>query len=622
MDEEDDSVDEKNMTTLAGQKSGPTSVEGNTPPGGRVFEPWRLLVSLIAILAVMSWAFSDFFRVEIYIATSQPSDWGHVFVVPLIAFWFVWLRRDDLLAKPMQPTWVGLVFVLIGILIYMTGRMGPKQLIHHLVRSAGVFTTVFGLIVTLLGWRSFKVLQFPFFYLCAFGTVISDRIMTPVTYQLQDISAKGAWVVLKLMGFDTDLSGNTLTLFENGQTFPLNVAEACSGMRMLVAFLALGTAMAYVGLSRTWQRTLLIILGVPVAIFVNVLRVVTLGLLSRYDSNFAAGDFHTFIGLVWLIPAFLVFIFLMWSVRRLVIEPPLEVPAGSEESSLKLRFLPSPLPLVAVLVGIFACTAVAESYMMRAMNGYLAKKPVPLRASLDTIPKTLGAWKQVGEEREYDAAVIESLGTTQFIDRVYAIDGDPEEGALMLHIAYYSGTIDEIPHIPERCWDAAGLDQMGASTRLPLELSGLDSTSTDKINLGSGQNYSSINVTHPVTGVDQTVLLPVGDLELMTSVFATNQQPDARRVAGYLFVANGRSCSSSYDVRALAFDWTQEYAYYCKVQLSASYMVSQDGDEFMSTYTTDANDLLENLMPYLMRSLPDWSEIEQGVGLIAASSKD
>jgi len=599
------------MTTLAGQ-SGPTTSEEQNASSGRVFEPWILLVCLAGLTGALCWAFSDFFRVEIYIATSQPSDWGHVFVVPVIAAWFVWLLRDELLERPMRPTWVGLIIVLLGILIYVTGMMGPKQLIHHLVRSAGVFTTLFGLIVTLLGWRSFKVLRFPFFYLCAFGVVISDRIMTPVTYQLQDISAKGAWVVLKLMGFDTDLSGNTLTLFENGQSFPLNVAEACSGMRMLVAFLALGTAMAYVGLSRGWQRTLLIILGVPVAIFVNVLRVVTLGLLSRYDSNFAAGDFHTFIGLVWLVPAFIVFIMLMWAVRQLVIEAPQQIDSAPREGVRSLRFTPSPLPLVGALVGIFTATAVAQGIGMRALNGFLAKKPVPLRASLDTVPATLGQWEQVGDEREYDAAVIESLGTTQFIDRIYALDGDPQQGALMLHIAYYSGTIDEIPHIPERCWDAAGMDQLGSSSRLPIPLAGLSRESTDKVNQGSGRPYMATGVTHPVTGVEQSVMLPVGDIELMTSIFTTQQQADARRVAGYFFIANGRSCASSYDVRSLAFDWTQEYAYYCKVQVSAAYLTTRDGDDFMTTFSHDADDLLENLMPHLMRSLPDWSEIEVG----------
>lgn len=309
------------MSTLAGQSRTP-GLDDPRSGGVLVFDPWTLVLAFLLICGALWFAFPDFFRAQVLLAWAKPSDWGHTFVVPLIAAWFVWLRRDELLSKPLSPSWIGLIFVILGIALYMLGAAGPQQLMHHLTRSFGVFVTAFGLIVLLMGGRSLRVLGFPLVYMFVFGVVISDRIMTPVTYTLQDIAAKGAWLVLTVMGFDADLSGNTLTVFDRGQSFPLNIAEACSGMRMLVAFLALGTAMAYVGLARAWQRTLLILLGVPVAIFVNVLRVVTLGLLSREDVHLAAGDFHTFVGLVWLIPAFLVFIFLMWVVRKLVVEPP------------------------------------------------------------------------------------------------------------------------------------------------------------------------------------------------------------------------------------------------------------------------------------------------------------
>ena len=89
---------------------------------------------------------------------------------------------------------------------------------------------------------------------------------------------------------------------------------------MLMAFMALGVAMAYTGLSRFWQRAILVVMGVPTAIFVNVLRVVTLGLLSKLDVDFAAGDFHSFVGLVWLVPAFLIYLGIMWIVKNLVTE--------------------------------------------------------------------------------------------------------------------------------------------------------------------------------------------------------------------------------------------------------------------------------------------------------------
>jgi hypothetical protein len=64
----------------------------------------------------------------------------------------------------------------------------------------------------------------------------------------------------------------------------------------------------------------LVLSGIPVAIGVNVLRVFTLGILSLYDANFAAGDFHSFIGLVWLLPALGFFLGIMWFLRNLFVE--------------------------------------------------------------------------------------------------------------------------------------------------------------------------------------------------------------------------------------------------------------------------------------------------------------
>ena len=149
----------------------------------------------------LCFAFPDFFRIQIYIATYQPSDWGHIFVVPLIACWFVWLRRDELLAQATSTrVGAGIAIVVLGIIIYMVAMMGPKHLIHHLSRSLGVFVVSFGLVILFLGWQSLRVVGFPFVYLFVFGIVISDRIMTPITYELQDISAKGAWLVLYLTG--------------------------------------------------------------------------------------------------------------------------------------------------------------------------------------------------------------------------------------------------------------------------------------------------------------------------------------------------------------------------------------------------------------------------------------
>ena len=219
-----------------------------------------------------------------------------------------------------KTTWVGLIPMVLGTAWYMFCWLGPITLRHHNLQGAGLSLTLFGIVLLFFGFRATSYLLFPLLYLCVFGQGVSDRLMNYVTFPLQDITARGSFVFLYLIDLDIERRGNILTIYDDGVAKPLNVAEACSGMRMLVAFLALGVAMAYTGFKHFWQRVILVLMGVPIAIFVNILRVATLAMLSLVDSNFTAGDFHTFIGLLWLVPALLIYLGMIWILRHLIIE--------------------------------------------------------------------------------------------------------------------------------------------------------------------------------------------------------------------------------------------------------------------------------------------------------------
>jgi len=283
-----------------------------------------LLIGGGILTALVVFVFWDFFESQVRFAVKQQADWGHTVIIPLIAGYFIYLRRRELLDIGFRTTWVGLVPVVVGVVWYVICWLGPPTLRHHNLQGAGLSITLFGLVLLFFGFSAMTMLWFPLLYMCIFGQTVSAKLMTYVTYPMQDLTARGSWVVLNLVGVDTDRSGNILTVWDDGVARPLNIAEACSGMRMLMAFMALGVAMAYTGLKRFWQRATLVLLGIPTAIFVNILRVVTLAILSRYDTNFAAGDFHTFIGLLWLVPAFMMYLGLQWILGQLVVE---EAPA-------------------------------------------------------------------------------------------------------------------------------------------------------------------------------------------------------------------------------------------------------------------------------------------------------
>lgn len=267
--------------------------------------------------------FWDFLRNQAVQAVTQPSDWGHTLLIPAISGYFVWLRRDQLLAEPFRPSWWGIATFLLGLSIYMLSAFGPPAVQHHNVRGLGAAVALLGGALAIFGLRSFRSLWFPWAYWLVFGQTISERLLSRVTERLQDWSAVGADILMNTFGIDVERVGNVLTIhFADGTSHPLNVAEACSGMRTLMAFLAIGVAMAALGLNTWWQRAALVVAGIPISLFVNILRVTSLGLLSIIDPNMSAGEFHSMVGLIWLVPAFLLFLGAMWVIRNLVIDEP------------------------------------------------------------------------------------------------------------------------------------------------------------------------------------------------------------------------------------------------------------------------------------------------------------
>ena len=282
----------------------------------------RAILAGCVALTLFTTVFWDWLSKQVRYSLSHPSDWGHTLLIPFIGGWFVWMKRDALLKTQVRPAWSGLALVILGLAGYAACSVGPAALQHHNIRGVAVGMALFGMVLLVTGWGWMRWLWFPLAYVAVFGQYVSERFISVVTYRLQDISAKGAYLLLSLFGMDVDLTGNVLTVFDSGKPHLLNVAEACSGMRMLVAFLALGVAMAYVSLPTIWQRVTLVMMGVPVAVFVNVLRVATLGVLTLINPEFAAGEFHHFIGLLWLVPAFLLYLLVLWILSNLVVAEP------------------------------------------------------------------------------------------------------------------------------------------------------------------------------------------------------------------------------------------------------------------------------------------------------------
>lgn len=241
---------------------------------------------------------------------------------------------------------------------------------------------------------------------------------------------------------------------------------------------------------------------------------------------------------------------------------------------------------------------------------YLQKEAVPLRREFASIPTTLGSWKRVGQDHIDSEDVLAELGTRLYLTRTYARDGDPRLGAIQLHIAYYTGMIDAVPHIPERCMYAAGLNPIAPPQVVDLGVRYVgEPDPSAALNRTTSLPYAYRTVTEPVTGEISRVAMPQGQVELTLTRFQNPSNPRVEVDVGYFFIANGRLTPSTWGVRSLAFNLTDRHAYYCKVQLGMTNPIGEI--DTLEIYRKDTADFVEHLMPYLMRALPDWPEVER-----------
>jgi len=213
-----------------------------------------------------------------------------------------------------------------------------------------------------------------------------------------------------------------------------------------MAFFALGVAMAYITLSHVWQRVILVLLAVPTAVFVNILRVMTLGLLSIADKDFVTGDFHTFIGTLWLVPAFLIYLGIVWILKNVIIEEEDEKEVLGKIQPI--RFTKSATVGFVFIIALLSTAAVGFQLGVQQLNIYLHKEAVYPRRDLAVIPTLAGKWRSIGEDMRMDKAGVEALGTEIYLNRTYN-DQLSSTPAVQLHIAYYTGQIDAVPHVPD-----------------------------------------------------------------------------------------------------------------------------------------------------------------------------
>ena len=658
---------------------------------------WAWVAICTILFGWMHWEFV--YRTYLF---SKDPNWSHVLIVPAISIYFIVQHKARLQAAPKRVFWAALPLVFVGLYSYLWWIYPGR---NDMFRGYSMIFTVFATVLFLLGPAAMRVLWFPIAYL-AFAVKISDAIWSRVAERLQDVASVGATYCLEVVAvflkFNIETTGNTIVLsfWKDGKWIEegMNVAEACAGLRMLMAFIALGVALAFLFDRAWWQRLIMISLAVPIAVAVNIGRVTVLGILYTINKDYAQGDFHIFIGMLMLIPAAGMFLLVGWILDKAIVREdkkdnaeaekttaavggwaagkiiakPVSKPADERKPMggliakglvfgallslgtgltyamlfnvfsarplfeaispsvsmvllivavvflgivgvLSFKLSPSrsgaaaTMYATALIAGVFAVASTGQHSVIAWQKVVLHKEAVELRHQLVHLPLEKGPYVFLKND-ELAPEIIDELGTEEYLSRWY-IDTRLKENApgamVRLHVTYYTGLVDTVPHVPDRCFVAGGAEHKGLHDMIIA----LDpSIFTENTEAGGYQAQAVL----PPPGGDPfgpgtVVNLPQRNITATRFTYGVGENDDYDAHVAYFFAANGKFLNSPNAVRLQGFDIRDKYSYYAKIEVQ---ILGETDPEMVKQRSTE---LLNTFMPEIMACMPDWNDVRAGL---------
>jgi exosortase len=275
------------------------------------------MVALAFLVGVVVWAYWPTFVRLVQIWWSDP-QYSHGFLVPFFAAALCWMRRDRVDWSQVHGAWWALGLVVLGMILRLVGGYFFLEWFEHV----SLLLVVAGLVGIAGGWSllrawwpaaAFLIFMIPFPY----------RIQVLLSDPLQRLATVATCYILQTFGEPAVAIGNTILVNDT----QLEVVQACNGLRMAVSFLALSVAVALVTRRPLWERWLLLINALPIAVLSNVVRITVTGLLSNHvDPHVAEVFFHDVAG--WLMMPFALALMIgqFWLVDWVLTRPPGETP--------------------------------------------------------------------------------------------------------------------------------------------------------------------------------------------------------------------------------------------------------------------------------------------------------
>ncbi|MEM6256763.1 MAG: exosortase/archaeosortase family protein [Planctomycetota bacterium] len=458
------------QTTITSQQLPET-----TAGGDGVLRNRTVLTSVLLLLAVYACrdAWMDIARI-----VSKDEEASHILLVPLVFARIAWVRRAELKGIKMNASLWGAAIALVGVGLWFFGNIKAMQVVWHF----GAIVTLFGAFVCVNGLQIVRRL-WPAFLVLVFLMPLPGVIRHPLALFLQNASAQATEIVIVALGFELVRNGNLLIIND----YPVGVAEACNGMRMVSMLILVVFAFVFSEKIRPWVQVALVLIAAPMAILLNIVRLVPTVLAFGFFSEDFAYQLHDWLGWVMVLASYFVLMGILVLMRWLMlpIEPEQKL---SRPRPFKKRWLlwpkrfsaptsspgpqwQRPVSIVSVMVVLGLAYAIGQSLPDGSeTDGYHER----VRLVANELPRRIGGWTSV--DKELPEAAVALLRPNVLISRRFEERSTGRSFAFL--IVQCADARDMEGHYPPNCYPSSGWTGRGRE-QIDLQLGQIKAVSMD-----------------------------------------------------------------------------------------------------------------------------------------------
>jgi len=248
---------------------------------------------------------------------NTKNDFIHGWAIPVLFIAFIRMAWDSMKKEPLKPMLLGLVPLVFGLLLYIASA----RTLQPRIALIGLPFLIVGGVSFVFGWRVARHMLFPAFF---WYFAIPVPGIQQATNFLQVAVTESCYHVGVLVGMDIVNTGSEIRSATNSWN-ALDIAAGCSGIRSLMALVMISAIYAYYTQKELWKKALLFACSLPLALIANFFRIFTILVIAEMGySEFAAGVYHDWAGLLFFFPIALSGLFVLdkllnWRSNRKVV---------------------------------------------------------------------------------------------------------------------------------------------------------------------------------------------------------------------------------------------------------------------------------------------------------------